>query len=102
DLVHDPEGTVAGIYAHFGWEMDSEFAGILHTEAAKASRFRSRHRYALEALGLSAERIVAEFRDIFERFDFPMLDNAEPAGAAKRSGRRMRSPAGAPKRSILG
>jgi hypothetical protein len=84
DLVRDPEGTVAGIYAHFGWQMDSAFASTLRAEAGKASRFRSRHRYALESLGLSTERIVDEFRDVFERFDFPTMDNAEPAGGGWR------------------
>jgi hypothetical protein len=71
DLTADPEGTVRGIYARFGWHVSPGFAGVLRAEAARARRYRSHHDYAPEALGLSRERIVAEFRDVFERFDFP-------------------------------
>jgi hypothetical protein len=104
DLVSDPEGTVTGIYAHFGWEMDCGFARVLRSEASRASRFRSRHRYAPESLGLSAERIIAEFHDVFERFDFPLPDGAERTNPAKAGSRRRRkgATASATKRSLLG
>ncbi len=70
DLVHDPEGTVRGIYDHFGWVMDEGFAALLQAEAGRARRFRSRHDYALEQLGLSRAHILAEFEDVIERFGF--------------------------------
>ncbi len=70
DLVRDPEATVRKIYGHFGWETDLSFAAVLHAEAERAGRFRSRHDYELEQLGLSRERIIDGFGDIIERFGF--------------------------------
>lgn len=71
DLVADPRGTVTALYERFGLEMDERFAAALNAEGTRARRFRSRHAYAPEELGLSRERIFAEFRDVFERFGFP-------------------------------
>lgn len=70
-LIRDPQRTVAEVYDHFGFDIAPAFARVLAAEATRAQHFRSRHEYDLEKLGLSRERILAEFRDIFERFDFP-------------------------------
>jgi hypothetical protein len=70
DLVRDPEQTVAGIYERLGLEMGADYASILDEEAEYARRYRSRHRYSLEGLGLSRGRILEACRDAFDRFDF--------------------------------
>lgn len=71
DLIRHPQRTVAEIYGRFGFDIAPDFARVLEAEAARAQHFRSRHEYDLEALGLSRERIVTNFRDVFERFRFP-------------------------------
>jgi len=70
DLVGDPEETVRRIYERFGFEICPAFARVLREESAKARRFRSRHRYMLEKLGLSRQQILTAYQDIFEHFGF--------------------------------
>jgi omega-hydroxy-beta-dihydromenaquinone-9 sulfotransferase len=70
DLIADPERTMAGIYRHLGFEISTTFARVLQDEANKARNYCSRHRYSLEKMGLTRERIVERFRDVFERFGF--------------------------------
>jgi hypothetical protein len=70
DLVADPERTVTGIYRRLGIELSPEYARLLHNQAVRERRYRSRHKYSLEELGLNREQIVAEFEDVFERFGF--------------------------------
>lgn len=89
DLTRDPRRAVEDLYRHFGLNIDAAFARELDAEAARASRYRSRHEYDLESLGLTRERILAEFDDVFERFDFPR--GARPRG-------RGQSPSAAPSR----
>lgn len=55
--------------------MSPAYASILKEEAEWARRYRSRHRYSLEELGLSRERILTECGDAFERLGF---DRREP------------------------
>ena len=70
DLVRDPAGTVRGVYARFGFEIDDEFDRILDRETDKAQGYRSRHRYAAEEMGLDPAGITREFADVIERYGF--------------------------------
>jgi hypothetical protein len=80
DLVADPERTVTGIYRRLGIELSPEYAWLLHNQAARERRYRSRHKYSLEELGLNREQIIAEFQDVFERFGF---DTRDPSARAE-------------------
>jgi hypothetical protein len=75
DLVRDPSKTVNGIYDRLGLEMSPDYADILDEEAEFARRYRSRHKYSLEGLGLSRERILNECAEMFDRLGF---DRREP------------------------
>lgn len=70
DLVNDPDATVRRIYRELGLEVDAELAEVLRQATARAQRYRSRHDYSLEELGLTRERVVAELSDVFARFGF--------------------------------
>jgi hypothetical protein len=70
DLVQDAGRTVAGIYRRLGLELSPDYARLLDEETERARRYRSRHRYSLEGLGLSRERILTECEDVFERLGF--------------------------------
>jgi hypothetical protein len=70
DLRADVEGTVRRIYRKFGLTLAPDFAAILAREAERARAYRSQHKYSLERLGLSRDRIVAEYKDVFDRFGF--------------------------------
>lgn len=70
ELVRDPAGVVNDIYAHFGYEIDADFERLLAAATAEAGRYRTRHEYDLDDLGIDREAIVADFADIFERFGF--------------------------------
>jgi adenosyl cobinamide kinase/adenosyl cobinamide phosphate guanylyltransferase len=70
DLVADPERTVTGIYRRLGLAINASFAQVLRDEATKARTYRSRHHYSLERMGLTPERIVHRFQDVFRRFGF--------------------------------
>jgi hypothetical protein len=93
DLVADPEGTITSLYQRFGFELSPAYAQSLHQAAVQARRFQSRHHYSLEQAGLSRERILSEYQDIFDRFGFDTAESREPADydkPAPRPGARRR------------
>lgn len=62
DLVADPKGTIEDIYRRFGFDLGPEYAQTLQAEAEKARSYKSKHRYSLQKMGLSKQRIQREFR----------------------------------------
>ena len=84
DLVADPAATIAEIYERFGFDLSPTYAEVLQAERQKARGYNSRHHYTLEGVGLSRQRILTEFADIFERFDFDTDEPAPPSGRAAR------------------
>ena len=72
DLVVDPEKTVREIYKKFGYELSRDFDKMLAEETEKSRRFRSPHAYSIEEIGLSRERVLEEFGEIYKRFMFEL------------------------------
>jgi hypothetical protein len=70
EAVSDPEGTVRGIYEHFGLPLSPEFARILEAEGERARRYRSGHRYDLSEYGLSEQKIYEDIPDVFAHYKF--------------------------------
>jgi len=70
ELTRDPERTVQRIYNELNMDMGSNFATVLSNEATKSKSYKSRHHYDLNSLGLNREKILEEFRDVFDRFRF--------------------------------
>ena len=70
DLTADPEKVITGIYQQLEIEMCPAYAETLEAASEKARRFRSRHNYSLNDIGISREEILLHFEDIFEFFDF--------------------------------
>jgi hypothetical protein len=70
DLVGDLKQTVTDTYAVFGFEVSPTYAAALEEEVRKAREYTSDHQYSLQEMGLTQERIRAEYRDVYERFGF--------------------------------
>jgi omega-hydroxy-beta-dihydromenaquinone-9 sulfotransferase len=72
ELVADPEGTIEGIYAHFGIPMGADFRARLAEATRGADRFKSAptHQYSLEQFGVSREAVYDQLRDLFDEFGF--------------------------------
>ena len=70
DLVGDPEQTIRDIYQHFDLAISPAYAQALREEAERARTYRSKHEYSLEQVGLTREQVVADYRDVFDRFGF--------------------------------
>jgi hypothetical protein len=70
DLVRDPLGAAAGIYAHCGRPLGAEVRAALARWLEDRGRTpRSRHRYALDDFALTpgdVDRAFADYRDYFE------------------------------------
>lgn len=94
DLTRDPEHTVGEIYARLGLSVEPRFAAILRRESAKARLYRSVHEYVLEELGLSRQRLVAEFRDVLDRFGFPTDGAVSPSRGVVNPSRGAVNPSG--------
>ncbi|MCL7454348.1 MAG: sulfotransferase [Anaerolineae bacterium] len=82
DLEDDPEAVVTAIYQRFGLDLSPAYAQVLRREAEKARRFRSRHAYSLQAVGLSRQEILVRFQEVLQRFGFerarvPEVDAAQ-------------------------
>ncbi|MFU8831080.1 MAG: sulfotransferase family protein [Wenzhouxiangella sp.] len=82
ELVADPAATVRRIYSHFNHEPDEDFASRLEQEASRSRGFSSRHDYSLDALGLSEERLLAEFSDVMEDLGYAPAAQTPPVPAA--------------------
>lgn len=80
DLVVDPAGTVAQIYARFSFDLNPAYAEILQAEAVRAQQNHGRHAHSLEGTGLTGEGIVACFQDVFDRFAFSAAGPHEQPG----------------------
>ena len=63
DLVQDPKATIEQIYERFGIEMTEEYRQILVEETEKARKFKSKHKYSLQEMGLNQQAIEREFND---------------------------------------
>ena len=62
DLVADPVGTVAAIYAHFGLELSGAAADNIRDLAAQApAGGGTAHAYTLEEFGLIGEEVDERF-----------------------------------------
>jgi hypothetical protein len=62
DLVTDPKGTIEAIYRQFGFDLSPEYDRILQIEEEKARSYKSKHRYSLQNMGISKQRIKREFQ----------------------------------------
>lgn len=68
DLVRDPQGTIENIYQRFGLEMTEEYRQVLTEESEKAKKFKSKHQYAMQDMGLNQEDIEKEFDDAVREY----------------------------------
>jgi len=97
DLISDPEATVKRIYHHFRMDMSPAYAEILARQAERARIYQSRHRYTLQAMGLSRQEILTRFRDVFARYGFdtgaPGSAQDEPRAAGEPRAARARAAA---------
>lgn len=70
-MVSDPGDFVTMLYDRFEYPMSDQFRQFLQQETDRAKNYKSKHAYSLEQYGLTRERIISDFKPIFERFDFP-------------------------------
>ncbi len=70
DLMTQPTAVVEAACRKLGIELDAGFLKILQEEEDKAKQYKSGHIYSLEKVQISKEKIVMDFRDIFERLNF--------------------------------
>ncbi len=69
-LVADPKQAVTEIYERFGIPMTPAFEAFLSREQEKARSYKSKHKYTLADFNLTPEKILEDFRDVFERYGF--------------------------------
>lgn len=70
DLVKDPKGTVENIYTHFGIPLGDDFRQTLEQEAERARAHRSQRPDRLAEAGISDQRILKDFSEIYEKYGF--------------------------------
>jgi len=70
DLVQNPQETIRKIYTHFAYRMSPDFERQIADIVKESNNFRSHHQYDLDNMGISRERILTEFSEIFDRFGF--------------------------------
>ena len=69
-ITKNPEQTITALYDRFNLQMSLRYRQVLHEETQQAHGFKSRHTYSFEQLGLSREKIIDNYREIFEQFSF--------------------------------
>ncbi len=77
ELVRNPSKLVRSIYRQFNFSLNSRYADILRTEDQKAKAYKSRHRYSLDQFHLTREQIIADLKEIFNRFGFSTEEKSD-------------------------
>lgn len=80
-LSEDVEGTVRGVYRHFGWRPGEEMEAALGRRTAASRRHRSAHRYDLAEFDLDPAALERSFEALYRTFDFPTGSAPDPAAA---------------------
>jgi hypothetical protein len=80
DLLQKPSGTVRAMLLRLGYRVGDALNDALLREDESQRQFRSRHRYSLEEFHLERERIVSDYKEVFDRFGF----ESEPEGERER------------------
>jgi hypothetical protein len=70
DLLKRPSETVGALLTRLGYRVGEGLNQTLLAEDESQKRFRSRHVYSLEEFRLDRERIVADYKEVFDRFGF--------------------------------
>ena len=70
DLVGDPGKLVHKVYERFDFDLSEEYGLILLQESEKAKNYKSRHGYTLEQFGLTHQKVVEQYEEVFDRYGF--------------------------------
>lgn len=70
DLLRRPRDTIRAAYGKLGYAVSPAFDELLKTEDEKQRNFRSKHQPVAAALGLTREKILTDFKEVFDRFSF--------------------------------
>ena len=71
-LASSPLDEVLRVYRQFGWQPGSDYLARLELEQARARRYRSKHVYSLQGLGISAAQLQYHYCFVYQRFGFPL------------------------------
>jgi len=72
NLISRPVESISRLYRHFGLKMDAGYRGWLKKESRRSDEYSSGRNISLEEAGYDGDAIREEFRDIYERFEFPI------------------------------
>jgi hypothetical protein len=83
ELVRDPVGTLAGVYAKLDWELGGDVRERIAAYArAKPKGSRGAHRYSLAAIGLDAADERERYRFYTQHYGVANeIDRGDPSGA---------------------
>jgi hypothetical protein len=70
DLVGDPKSLVLKLYGRFGFYATPDFTAMLDEASNRARTYKSRHQYTLGEMGLTPERVAAQFEATLNEFGF--------------------------------
>ena len=81
DFVQQPDEFVEDLYAWLELDYSEAFGETVTRETNAARRYRSQHKYSIEKMGLSEERIAREFAEVFYYYEFDnhRLEFQDPA-----------------------
>lgn len=77
ELVSDPKQTIERVYEQLEIPMSDAFRHRLLQETQKARKYRSSHDYSLDEYGLDRREIYRELREVFERYGFDSMLDAD-------------------------
>ena len=78
ELVQHPDEIVEDLYTWLGLNYSQEFKEVVNQETHSARHYQSVHQYPLERMGLTEERIVTDFAEVFSYYEFEHYDMEIP------------------------
>lgn len=70
EIVVNPKQSEQRKYQKFGFIIYPYFERVLIAESEKSKRYFSKHSYSLEEMGITKERVLQDFGEIYMRFGF--------------------------------
>jgi hypothetical protein len=72
-LVHHPDKVVEDLYDWLHLDYSNQYREIVARETEAARSYKSQHKYSIEKVGLTEQRVLQEFSEVFNHYEFESL-----------------------------
>ncbi len=68
--MQHPDEIVEDLYDWLGLDYTDSFKAVVEAETRSAHHYHSGHKYSIDKMGLTEEKIFTEFEEVFSYYEF--------------------------------